>query len=71
MVIESFAGYSSLSLHFCSLRVCMTSAQDLQDFLVSAEKSSVIMMCLYMLLEHFPLLFLFSFFGAFGVLIIM
>jgi hypothetical protein len=29
------------------------------------------MMCLYMLLEHFPLLFLFSFFGAFGVLIIM
>ena len=25
MVIESFAGYSSLGWHLCSLRVCMTS----------------------------------------------
>jgi hypothetical protein len=29
MVIESFAGYSSLGWHLCSLRVCMISAQDL------------------------------------------
>ena len=29
MVIESFAGYSSLGWHLCSLRVCMRSAQDL------------------------------------------
>jgi hypothetical protein len=29
MVIESFAGYSSLGWHLCSLKVCMTSAQDL------------------------------------------
>ena len=28
MVIENFAGYSSLGWHLCSLRVCMTSAQD-------------------------------------------
>jgi hypothetical protein len=28
-VIESFAGYSSLGWHLCSLRVCMTSVQDL------------------------------------------
>ena len=29
MVFESFAGYSSLDWHLCSLRVCMTSFQDL------------------------------------------
>ena len=34
MVIESFAGYSSLGWHLCSLRVCMTSAQDLLAFIV-------------------------------------
>jgi hypothetical protein len=37
MVIESFAGYSSLGWHLCSLRVCMTSAQDLLAFVVSEE----------------------------------
>ena len=41
MVIESFAGYSSLGWHFCSLRVCMRSAQDLLVFIVSSEKSGV------------------------------
>ena len=39
MVIESFAGYSSLGWHFCSLRVCITSVQDL---LASGEQSEVI-----------------------------
>jgi hypothetical protein len=43
MVIESFAGYSSMGWHFCSLRVYMTSAQDLLAFLVSGEKSGVIL----------------------------
>ena len=43
MVIESFSGYSSLGWHLCSLRVCMTSVQDFLAFIVSGEKSSVIM----------------------------
>jgi hypothetical protein len=43
MVIESFAGYSSLAWQSCSLRVCMTSAQDLLDFRISVEKSGVIL----------------------------
>ena len=43
MVIESFVGYSSLGWHLCSLRVCMTSVQDLLAFIVSAEKSGVIL----------------------------
>ena len=42
-VIESFAVYSSLAWHLCSLRVCMTSAQDLLAFIVSGEKSGVIL----------------------------
>ena len=42
MVIKSFAGYSSLGWHLCSLRVCMMSAQDLLTFRVSVEKSVVI-----------------------------
>jgi hypothetical protein len=43
MVIESFVGHSSLSWHLCSLRVCMASAQDLLAFIVSGEKSGVIL----------------------------
>ena len=43
MVIESFAGYSSLGQHLCSLRVCMTFTHDLLAFIVSGEKSDVIM----------------------------
>jgi hypothetical protein len=43
MVIESFAGYSSLDWHLCSLRVYIISAQDLLDFIVSGEKSGVIL----------------------------
>ena len=43
MVIETFAGYSSLGWHVCSLRVSMTFAQDLVAFTVSVEKSGVIL----------------------------
>ena len=43
MVIESFAGYSSLGWHLCSLRVCIISVQ---AFIVSGEKSSVILIYL-------------------------
>ena len=43
MLIESFAGYSSLGWHLCSLRVCMTSDQALLAFIVSVEKSGVIL----------------------------
>ena len=58
-VIDSFAGYSSLGWHLCSLRVCMTSAQDRLAFLISGEKSGVILIgLLYMLLDLLPLLLL-------------
>jgi hypothetical protein len=43
MVIESFAGYHNLGCHFCSLRVCMKSAQDLLALIVFGEKSGVIL----------------------------
>ena len=43
MVIESLAGYSSLGWHLCSLRVCMTSVQDLLTFIVSVKKSGGIL----------------------------
>ena len=42
VVIESFARYNSLGWHLCSLRVCMTSARDLLAFIVSHEKSGII-----------------------------
>ena len=38
MVIESLAGYSGLGWHLCSL-----SVQDLLAFIVSGEKSDVIL----------------------------
>ena len=43
MVIESFAGYSSLGWHLCSLSVCIISVQALLAFIVSGEKSGVIL----------------------------
>jgi hypothetical protein len=43
MVIEGFARYSSLGWYLCSLRVCMTSVQELLAFIVSGEKSGVIL----------------------------
>ena len=46
MVIESFVGYSSLSWHLYSLRVCITSVQDLLAFTVSGEMSGVILIAL-------------------------
>ena len=42
-VIESFPGYSSLGWHLYSLSVCITSVQDLLAFIVSGEKSGVIL----------------------------
>jgi hypothetical protein len=45
-VIESYAGYNSLGWYLCSLRVCMTSVQDLLAFIVSGEKSGVILIVL-------------------------
>jgi hypothetical protein len=41
MVIEGFAGYSSLGWHLYFLMSCMTSVQDFLAFLVSGEKSDV------------------------------
>jgi hypothetical protein len=46
IVIESFAGHSSLRWHLCSLRVRITSVQDLLTFIVSGEKSGVILISL-------------------------
>jgi hypothetical protein len=43
MVIESWAGYSTLGWHLCSFGVCITSVQDLLAFIVSGEKSGVIL----------------------------
>ena len=43
IVIESFAEYNSLCWHLCSLRVSMRYAQDLLAFIVSGEKSGVIL----------------------------
>ena len=43
MVIESLAGYSSLGCSLCSLSVCITSVQALLAFIVSGEKSGVIL----------------------------
>jgi hypothetical protein len=42
MVIESFADYSSWGWHLCSFRVCMTPAQNLLAFIISGEKSGLI-----------------------------
>jgi hypothetical protein len=43
IIIENFAGYSTLRWHFCSLMVCVTFAQDHLVFRVSVEKSGVIL----------------------------
>jgi hypothetical protein len=71
MLIESFAGYSNLVWHLCSLRVCMTSDKALLAFIVSVEKSHVLLP-LYVTwpfsLAAFNIL---SLLGVFSVLIIM
>ena len=43
MVIVSLAGYSSLGWHLWSLSVYITSVQALLTFIVSGEKSGVIL----------------------------
>ena len=43
MVIESLAGYSSLGWHLCSLRVCIMSVQDHLPFILSGEKTGIIL----------------------------
>ena len=74
MVIESFAGYISLGWHLFSLSVCITSVQDLLAFIVSGEKSGIILIGLPLYvtwpfsLAAFNILCLFN---AFVVLIIM
>jgi hypothetical protein len=56
MLVESFARYSNLGWHFCSLRVFMTSAHALLAFSVSVKKSAIILIgLLYKLLDTFPL----------------
>ena len=74
MVIESFAEYNSLGWHLSSLRICMTSAPDLLDFIVSCEKSGVILIGLPLfvtLLFSLTAFNIISLFSAFGVLIIV
>ena len=43
MVIEIVAEYSRLDWNLCSLSVCITSVQALLAFIVSGEKSGVIL----------------------------
>ena len=57
MMIESFAGYSSLGWHLCSLRVCMRSVQDLLACIVYGEKSDVILVGLSCYLAFFSYCF--------------
>jgi hypothetical protein len=74
MVIQSFAGYRSLDWHLCSLSVSITSVQDLLAFIVSGEKSRVILigLPLYVTLPFSLTAFnILSLFSAFVVLIIM
>jgi hypothetical protein len=74
MLIESFAEYSSLGWHLCSLRFFMNSDQALLAFIVSIEKSGVILIVLPLYvtwpfsLAAFNIL---SLFCAFSILIIM
>ena len=46
MVIESFAGCSSLGWHPWALNVCITLDQDLLAFIVPIERSGVILIVL-------------------------
>ena len=74
MMIESFAGYSSLDWYLCSLKVCMTFVQDLLAFRVSVEKCGVILTGL-LLYVTFPFSLMpfniLSLFCAFSVLMVM
>ena len=58
LLIKSFAGYNSLDWHLCSLRVCISSVQDHLAFIVSGEKSGVILIGLPLCyLTFFPYCF--------------
>ena len=46
MVIESFAGNSSLGYHLWFLRGCKTSVQAPLDFIILGEKLSIILIVL-------------------------
>jgi hypothetical protein len=73
-VIESLAGYSSLGQHLCSLSVYITSVKDLLAFIVSGEKSGLILigLPLYVTLPFSLTAFnILSLFSAIVVLIIM
>ena len=74
MVIGHFAGYSSLGWHPWSLNVCITLDHDLLDFIVSNEKSGVILIGLPLYVTwsfSFAALNIFSLFCMFSVLIII
>ena len=74
MLIESFAGYSNLGWCLCSLRGSMTSDQALLDFIVSVEKSGVILIGLLLYVNWLFSLAAFNIFSllcTFSVLIIM
>ena len=73
-VIENLAGYISLGWHLCSLSVCITSVQALLAFIVSGEKSGVILigLPLYVTWPFFLAAFkILSLFCIFSVVIIM
>jgi hypothetical protein len=62
MAIGSLLGIVAWAGILCSLRVYMMSSQDLLDFIVSGEKSGVILVGLpFMLLDIFLLLLLMLF----------
>ena len=67
--ILCFAGYSSLGWHSWSLNVCIMLEQDLLAFIVSIEKSIVILISLSLYVTwHFSLVFfLYSVFCMFSV----
>ena len=74
LVTESFAGHSSLGCHLCSLRDCITSALDLLAFMISGEKSGIILIGLPLYVTwpfSFTAFNTHSLFCAFGVLTII
>ena len=74
MLIENFAGYSSLGWHLHSLRVCMTFDQALLAFILSVEKSGIILIGLSLYISWLFSLAAFntlSLLCVFSVLIIM
>ena len=74
MMIENFAEYNSLGWHPWSLNICITLDQDLLAFIVSNEKSGVILIGLPFRVTwsfSFAVLNVLSLFCVLSVLIIM